>query len=81
MCADAQCPLPNSSSRSCYGKCALQAWIHAAGVLRDGLLANQTAGTLRQSFAAKSHAASALHTVSARLPLDCQVCLSPRVVL
>jgi len=52
----------------------LQAWFHAAGVLQDGLLANQVTGMLRQSYAAKSHAASTLHIALGSLPLSCQVC-------
>ena len=56
---------------------ASQVWIHAAGVLHDGLLVRQTAEMLRRSFAAKSHAASALRIVTGRLPLDCQACALP----
>jgi len=67
-------PLYNGSNTGVSLHTASQAWFHAAGVLQDGLLANQTAGMLRQSFAAKSHAASNLHIVLGRLPLSSQVC-------
>ena len=49
---------------------------HAAGVLADGLLARQTAATVRRVYAPKAHGAWGLQRAVASSPLDACVLFS-----
>ncbi|WP_426749027.1 type I polyketide synthase [Myxococcus faecalis] len=54
----------------------LRGLFHAAGVLRDGTLAHQTAERFREVLAPKVQGAWNLHALTAGMPLDFFVCFS-----
>jgi 7-keto-8-aminopelargonate synthetase-like enzyme/NAD(P)-dependent dehydrogenase (short-subunit alcohol dehydrogenase family)/acyl carrier protein len=61
---------------TCQGVAPLKGIIHAAGIIRDGLLRNQTAAHFKSVMAPKVDGAWQLHQQSRALALDFFVCFS-----
>jgi myxalamid-type polyketide synthase MxaB len=61
---------------ACQAQAPLRGVVHAAGVLDDGVIDNQTAERFARVMAPKVHGAWYLHTQTQSLPLDFFVCFS-----
>jgi myxalamid-type polyketide synthase MxaB len=61
---------------ACQSQAPLRGIVHAAGVLDDGVLDNQTAERFARVMAPKVHGAWHLHTQTQEIPLDFFVCFS-----